>query len=142
MSGRWFPDSVPSPSATERTKPFWDAAREHRLVVLRCASCGEFRHPPRPICPYCASFDATWTDVAGTGTVFTFSVVYQPFHPSFKEVLPYVIAHVELDGTGGTRILSNIVDIDPEAVVVGLPVEVVFEDMSAELSVPRFRPRR
>src|SRR5690349_23737047 len=53
-------DALPI-SATPRTKPFWDAAREHRLVLLQCASCGEFRHPPRPICPYCASFDGQWT---------------------------------------------------------------------------------
>lgn len=140
MSARWFPDGAPSPSASAHTRPFWDAARDHRLVVLRCDACGEFRHPPRQICPYCASFDASWTEVAGTGTVFTFTVVSQPLHPAFKEVLPYVIAQIELDGTGGTRLLSNVVDIDPAAVSVGLPVEVVFEDMSSELTVPRFRP--
>ena len=139
MSARWFPDSMPSPAATARTQPFWEAARRHRMTVLRCASCRAFRHPPRPICPYCRSFEAAWEQVPGSGTLFSYTVVHTPFHPSVREVVPYVIAVIELDGTDGTRFLSNLVDAPLEALHTGLPVEVVWEDMSEQLTVPRFR---
>ena len=107
----------------------------------RCTSCQAFRHPPRPICPYCRSFDAHWEDVPGSGTLFSYTVVHTPFHPSVRDVVPYVIAVIELDGTGGTRFLSNLVDAPLDGLRAGMPVEVVWEDMSEQLTVPRFRLR-
>jgi uncharacterized OB-fold protein len=137
--GRYFPDAMPNPAASPETKPFWDAALEHRLVLQRCASCGRFRHPPRALCPWCRSFEATWDDVAGAGTLFTWSVVHQPFHPVLRDVVPYIVGIVEIDGTDGTRITTNIVDTPHDQLRAGLRVEVVWEDMSPELAVPRFR---
>ncbi len=140
MTDRWFPDGMPLPHATPDTAGFWEAARHHRLVVQRCTACGEFRHPPGPICPRCASFDLAWEEVSGRGTVFTFTVGRQPFLPVLRDALPYVIAVVELDGTGGTRMISNVVDAPVDDVHVGMAVEVAWEDMGPELTIPRFRP--
>jgi uncharacterized OB-fold protein len=141
MTERWFPDAMPSPAVTEDTRPFFDAALEHRLIIQRCGSCGTHRHPPRPMCPDCHSFAVAWTDVPGTGTLFTYSVVHQPLLPALVDVVPYVVAIVELDGTGGTRLTSNLVDAPLDSLRAGLPVEVTWEDMSPRLTLPRFRLR-
>lgn len=139
MSDRWFPDFMPSPAVTPESLPWWEAAREGRLVVQRCKACGDERHPPSPCCRKCRSHDLEMRDTAGTGVVYTFSVVHQQYIPGMPE--PYVVASIELDGTPGLRVVSNLIGIEPSEVRVGLPVEVVFEKMSDELTVPRFRPR-
>jgi uncharacterized OB-fold protein len=142
VNNRWFPDAMPRPVVSDVTRPFFDAARQHRLVVQRCCGCGEFRHPPRPVCPHCRSFDLSWTEVDGRGQLFTWSVVHQPFHPAIAPALPYVVAVVELSGTNGTRFTSNLVDASDADLRSGLDVEVVWEDMDKYLSLPRFRPSR
>jgi uncharacterized OB-fold protein len=138
MTRRWFPDAMPTPAVTDDTRPFFDAALEHRLVMQRCASCATFRHPPRPLCPRCGSFDVEWIELAGTGTLFTYSTVHLPFHPALRDTVPYVVAVVTLDGTGGTRMASNLVDAPIDQLRAGLAVECVWEDMSPTLTLPRF----
>jgi uncharacterized OB-fold protein len=139
MSERWFPDGMPAPLADATTLPFWQAAAEHRLVVPRCNRCGRTRLPPAPVCPECRSADADWHQVPGRGEVFTYTVVHRPI--AAGQPLPCVIAVIALEDAGGVRMISNLVGVDAAAVAIGLPVELVWEDMSAELSVPRFRPR-
>jgi uncharacterized OB-fold protein len=140
VSERFFPDGMPPPLADATTLPWWQAAAEHRLVVQRCAGCGHTRLPPAPVCPGCRSADAYWKQVSGRGEVYTYTVVHRPIAAGQR--LPFVIAVIALEDAGGVRILSNLVDVSPDEVAVGLPVEVVWEDMSAELAIPRFRPRR
>ena len=140
MSDRWFPDDMPVPAASAETAQWWDACNAHRLVVQRCTDCGTTRHPPGPVCPSCRSRTAEWAPLAGTGRVYTYTVVRQAFLPSLAEVVPYVVAVVEPDGGGGARLVSNVVGIDPEEVAIGMPVEVVWEDLGPELALPRFRP--
>jgi uncharacterized protein len=130
---------MPEPAASAETVGWWEAAAAHRLVVQRCTDCGHTRHPPGPVCPRCRSLASEWSAVAGTGTVYTYTVVRQAFIPSLQDKLPYVVIVVELDGANGARIVSNLVDVEPEEVTVGMPVEVVWEDMGPELAVPRFR---
>jgi len=141
VGDRFFPDAMPSPAANAETAGWWEACAEHRLVVQRCIACGTTRHPPGPVCPSCRSLDWRWQELPGTGTVYTFTVVRQAFLPALADTVPYVVAAVEPDGAGGQRMVSNIVDIDPEDVEVRMAVEVVWEDMSPELALPRFRPR-
>jgi len=138
---RWFPDDMPLPAANAETAGWWEACTEHRLVVQRCTKCGVTRHPPGPVCPACRSTSSEWAELPGTGTVFSFTVVRQAFLPSLADVVPYVVAVVEPDGSGGARFVSDVVDCDPEEVSIGMPVEVVWEDMGPELALPRFRPR-
>ena len=118
---------------------WWEAAADHRLVVQRCTSCNATRHPPGPLCPACRSFAFDWMSLPGTGTVYTYTVVRQAFIPALGDSIPYVVAVVELDGTGGARLVSNVVDVDAAAVAIGMPVEVAWEDMGPELALPRFR---
>jgi uncharacterized OB-fold protein len=140
MTDRWFPDAMPRPVVNAHTAGFFEAAREHRLVVRRCRSCGAHHHPPRPLCPFCRSFDLEWDEVSGRGSLFTWTAVHQALHPALRELVPYVVAVVELDGTGGTRMTSNLVDWEPRHLTAGQPVELVWEDMDPRLTLPRFRP--
>jgi len=134
MSQRWFPDSMPLPSANAETLPWWEAAAEHRLVAQRCTSCSALRHPPGPICPECSAVGSGWIELSGTGTVYTYTVVHQQFVPAD---VPYVVVAVDLPE--GVRLVSNLVEVDPHDVRVGMPVTVVWEDMGPELALPRFR---
>jgi uncharacterized protein len=140
MTTRWFPDDMPVPAIDAETAGFWEAAADHRLVIRRCTTCGRLRHPPGPVCPSCRGTEADWKTLPGTGTVYTYTVVRQAFIPSLQEKLPYAVIAVELDDAPGVRLVSNLVDADPHEARVGMPVEVVWEDMGPELAMPRFRP--
>jgi uncharacterized OB-fold protein len=140
MSERFFPDAMPQPLADAITLPFWQAAAEHRLVVQRCTSCGRTRLPPAPLCPACRSADADWKQVSGRGEVYTYTTVHRPI--AAGQPLPTLIAVIALEDAGGVRIMSNLVGAKPEEIAIGLPVELVWEDMSADLAIPRFRPAR
>jgi uncharacterized protein len=137
-----FPSILDNPYADPNTQPFWDAAKEDRLVAARCTTCGTFRLPPAPMCWVCQAQDVDWVDLPGTGTVYTYTVVRHPLHPDLSEVCPYVTAVVDLDGTqgAGARMIVNVIDCDPEAITVGTPVRVIFEHVNEEMSTPRFRP--
>ncbi len=113
-SPRWFPDSMPLPAASRETLPWWQAAAQHRLVVQRCENCGRYRHPPSPLCPHCRNWVSSWGEHPGTGTIYTFTRVHQPFLPDLA--LPYVIAVIDLDGLEAdhVRLVTNIVDADPD----------------------------
>jgi hypothetical protein len=126
-----------APSMTPDTQFFWDAVREHRLVIQRCTGCGALRHPPRPMCPQCRSLEWDTVESSGRGTVYSFVIPHHPPLPWFPE--PYVVALVDLEE--GTRIVSNVVGIVPEAVTMGLPVQVHFEHFDGDLVLPLFVPR-
>ena len=138
MSERFFPDGMPPPLANATSLPFWEAAAEHRLVVQRCSDCAHTRFPPAPICPECREGAFDWLEVPGGGSVYTYTTMHRPVAADMP--LPFVIAVVALDDSGGLRMISNLVDIDPAQVEIGMRVELVWEDMSDELAVPRFRP--
>ncbi len=133
------PIPKPAPSPTEATRFFWDAAREHRLVVQRCAECGLYIHWPRPLCPRCQSDHLDAAPVSGKGKVYTFTVVHHMFHPGFADDMPYSLALVELDEQPGLRILANVVACENDDLRIGMPVEVTFEERDG-LTVPQFRP--
>jgi len=138
MSERFFPDSMPPPLADTTTLPWWQAAAEHRLVVQRCTACEHTRFPPAPICPECRSTEADWKEVSGRGEVYTYTLVHRPI--AGGQELPFVVAVIALEGSGGLRIISNLVDVNADDLEIGMPVDLVWEDMSTELAIPRFRP--
>jgi uncharacterized OB-fold protein len=129
----------PLPRLDEESKGYWEACQRHELVVQRCGSCGTLRHYPRALCPNCLSDRVEWQRCSGRGTVYTFTVTHQNQAPGFRDALPYVLAYVELDE--GVRLLTNIVECAPDAVRIGMPVEVVFEAATPEITLPRFKPR-
>jgi uncharacterized protein len=122
------------------TEPFWAAAAEHRLVVPRCTNCATFRLPPSPFCWKCQDQGVEWVEQSGRGTVYSFTVVWHPLLPDVADSVPYVPAVVELPGTGGVRVVGNMVHVRPSEVHVGLGVELVWRDVREGTSVPTFRP--
>jgi uncharacterized OB-fold protein len=140
MSERFFPDGMPMPMADRTTLPWWEATAQHRLVVQRCTACGHTRLPPTPVCSECRSTASDWLEVSGRGEVYTYTIVHRPI--AADQQLPYVIGVIALENAGGVRIISNVVGVSADDVEIGMPVELVWEDMSADLAIPRFRPRR
>ena len=128
----------PLPRVDEESKGFWEACRRHELYIQRCGACGASRHYPRALCPSCLSSDVDWVRCSGKGTVYTFTATHQNQAPGFRDELPYVMAYVELEE--GVRMLTNIVGCKPEDVRIGMAVEVVFEDVAPEHTLPKFKP--
>jgi uncharacterized OB-fold protein len=120
------------------TEPFWAAARSHRLVCQRCSACGTHRMPPVPVCWVCHSFDSVWEELPGTGTVYTFTVVRHALARSVANSIPYVIAVVDLEGAPGARLVGNIVESDVDVIHIGASVAVIWDDVSPEVTIPRF----
>jgi uncharacterized OB-fold protein len=129
----------PVPEVTEELRPFFAAARENRLVVQRCEGCGRRRFPPREICSECLCRDARWVESAGRGTVVSFNVMHQVYHPAFAAEVPYAVVLVELEDGG--RMIANVVDCPLDRLAIGMAVEAVFEKRSDEVALPQFRPR-
>ena len=116
----------------------WVAAREGRLAIQHCADCGQWVHYPSAVCDCCLSTDLRWDDVSGRGTVESFSTVYRGFAPEFEHDLPYTVALVRLDE--GVNLLTWLTGVGPDETEIGQRVEVVFERISDEISLHRFRP--
>jgi uncharacterized OB-fold protein len=134
-------DTPPLPLETDLTRFFWDAVRAGRLAILRCQQCGHFVHYPRIVCNRCLAEDLAPEDVSGRGTLYSYTVVMQAFHPYFVERLPYTLAVVELEEEAGLRVTTNIIDCPEDQLRIDLPVEVAFVDVSPVLTLPMFRPR-
>ena len=123
------------------TLPFWDAAAQHRLVVAQCGTCGTCRMPPTPFCPACQSQQIDWKTLTGLGEIYTYTIVDRAILPGMADHLPYVPAVITLEGGGGVRLISNVVDVELAELAIGMPVQVVWDDLREGVAVPRFRPR-
>ena len=128
------PLPVPEPNADSR--PYWNAAREGRLLIRECRSCGTRHFMPRSACPHCWSDQLDWLESAGVGTVQSFSVVHRAPTPDFGAHTPYVIALVDLDE--GPRMFANLLGADAQSVAIGDRVHVVFEERGDGLKLPQF----
>ena len=130
----------PNPMLPE-SRPFWDGLRQRRLMLPSCRSCGPFFYPRR-LCPSCHGRDIEWIEASGKGRLYSFSIVHQAMLPAFKVATPYVLALVEL--AEGPRLMSNLVEVqsDPERIRIGMPVEVVYEDLGDAATLALFRPAR
>ena len=126
------------PGMTELTAPYWDAAREGRLVVQECGACRQVWHPPLHRCPHCHAAGPGWRQVSGDGTVYTYTVVRHPTHFAFADKIPYVIAIVEL--AEGPRLLTALTGVAPHEVHAGMPVRVVFHGVADGVTLPYFAP--
>jgi uncharacterized OB-fold protein len=131
--------SIPTPVPNPDNQGFWDACARGELRLQRCTACRAWRHHPRPMCPACGSFDYEWGLASGRGVVHTFTIVHRPTLPAFEERLPYNVIVVRLEE--GVFMVSNLVGADASALRIGLPVEVVFEPLDLDITLPKFRPR-
>ncbi|HZU71322.1 MAG TPA: Zn-ribbon domain-containing OB-fold protein [Acidimicrobiales bacterium] len=128
---------APAPFVSLETEEFWAATARGELLLPRCDRCGSFIWYPRRFCPDCGSQDVSWVRASGRGTVYSFTIVRRGPGP-YGAASPFVLAYVELEE--GPRVMTNVVGCDPEAVEVGMPVEVVFHDTGEGTALFRFRP--
>ena len=130
--------SKPLPFISEETAVFWDGVHNHELRIQKCSHCDRCFYYPRSFCPFCFSDGIEWVKVAGKGTVYSYTVSYRAPSPGFAGDVPYILALIEL--TEGVRIMSNIVGCLPDEINIGMPVEVIFDDVTAEITLPKFQP--
>lgn len=133
---------LPLPTPQPESDFYWERARAHELWLMHCNDCDATYFYPRPICPQCFSRNTGWVRSSGRGTLYAFSIAHRPPRPAFQDRLPYVAALVELEG--GARIPTNLVDVepDPSQIKIGMLVEVVFDDVTSDVTLPKFRPVR
>ena len=129
----------PLPAADELTQPFWEAAKQQQLVVQRCRACGYFNHPPRSVCDACQSQQLAFEPVSGKGSIYTFSVMYQQNIAGFEEQVPYLNILVELDEQPRLFMVANLPGTERDKIKIGGQVEVYFEKIDEEISLPQFR---
>lgn len=128
----------PLPVPTKWSKPFWDAARQHKLVLKKCKSCGNIDHPPYLYCTDCGSDDHEWIDAKGRATLYTWAINEYMVPFPFWDDMPYVVAMLDLPE--GPRMISNIVECEHDKLKKGMELEVVWEDVSDEITLPKWRP--
>jgi uncharacterized protein len=129
----------PRPVPDERSAPFFEATVRGELLLQHCGACGRWMWPVRFRCIDCMSGDVVWRPASGRGTVYTFTVIHQLFHPGFAAEVPYNVAVIDLDE--GVRCYSTVVGVANDDLRIGDHVEVVFERISAEFALPKFRIR-
>jgi uncharacterized OB-fold protein len=128
----------PLPRIDEVNQPYWEAVKRHELFLQKCRECGHYRYPPGETCPSCLSDRLEWVKASGRGTVYTWTVFHQVYHPAFAKDVPYAVVAVELEE--GPKLLTSLVDYPVENIKIGMPVEVVFDEVTEEITLPRFRP--
>jgi hypothetical protein len=128
----------PVPAITPDLEAFFAAAKRHELVVQRCVQCAAYRFPPRALCSVCLSTKAEWVPVSGEGEVFSYNVMHQVYHPGFAAEVPYAVVVIKLKE--GAKMISNLVGVKPHDIRIGMPVKVVFEDVSDAVTLPKFAP--
>ena len=130
---------LPVPEPHVDYKEFWEGCKKQILLIQRCNGCGWYRHYPRPICPKCQSPDARWQQVSGKGEVWSKTAITSPIHPAVEDKVPYNIVEIELIEQKGLCLTSNLVECPFEEIIIGMPVEVVFEQVSPEFTLARFK---
>lgn len=127
----------PLPGPSHDDAPYWEGLRRHELIIQECISCKEIQHPPKPSCGHCGSLEVGWRKGSGKGTVYSYTVVPQATHAAWRDQVPYNVVIVELEED--VRLISNLIGVDNEDIKIGSPVEIVYDDITEEITLPRFR---
>ncbi len=130
----------PIPDPEPYSQPFWDAAKEGRLVLPRCSDCNRVHWYPRIICPFCHSTDIEWVPASGQGYIHTFAVQVRPWGPGWGDEVPYVTAYIDLvEGDRMLTVLRGVDANDPDSIKIGAKVEIEFEPASEDVHIPFWR---
>jgi uncharacterized OB-fold protein len=133
----------PIPQPDDATQAYWDAAQRGEFVMQQCAACAHRRFPPRPMCPRCQSLECAWRAIPGRGRVYSFVVCHPPLLPAFMERAPFAVVLVALDDDPSIRIVGNLLGRDgrpdPGPIEIGAPVEVCFEVVTPDVTLPQWR---
>jgi uncharacterized protein len=127
----------PLPVIEKWNAAYWQAANRHEFVAQRCRPCGYLHLPPGPVCTNCLSNDQEWIQLSGKGTINSYGVYHQQWHPGFKDDIPYNVALIEL--AEGPFIISQVIGCKNDALACGAAVEVIFDDVTPEITLPKFR---
>ncbi|HUT68099.1 MAG TPA: OB-fold domain-containing protein [Dehalococcoidales bacterium] len=127
----------PLPIITDDNRQYWEYCKQHELRMQQCNDCGYIRFPPGILCPQCHSMDAGWVKLSGRGKIYSFVVYRVSYHPSYADDIPYAVVVIQL--AEGPRMESNITGIKVEDLKVDTPVEVYFDDVTDEVSLPKFK---
>ena len=125
---------IPGPESI----PFWEGTRKHYLMIQKCNECGHHWFPPSTVCKECGSNNIEWVQSSGKGKIFSFVIFHRLYHKGWNGEIPYVVAVIELEE--GARLLSNIINTPPDNVKCDMPVKVVFEEATNNLTLPKFTP--
>lgn len=142
----YFPNEMPAPEPSMDDAGFWACCAGRSLRFQACADCGQVRHPPTPICSGCHSTRVKWIEAPAEASVYSFTVVHHASHPAVSARLPYVVAVVEFDGLPGVRFVTNVTDVEPNKVHIGMLVRVWWDrlehgdEKAQPMFIPRFRP--
>ncbi len=131
-------NSRPLPRIDKDSEPYWASAHDHDLQLQRCTNCGHFRFYPSRACHYCQSLEFEWDEVSGKGEIYSFSILKRARGNPFEDLLPLTVVLVKL--AEGPVMMSNLIDCPEDQVKIGLPVEIAYEDVDAEITLPVFRP--
>lgn len=127
------------PIIDAESEPFWAATKDRQFLIRHCTACGRNHFYPRHYCPYCWSEACEWQAASGKGRIYSYTVIHHNDVPPFKDMLPYIVVLIDLDE--GVRVTANLVECTPDVVHVGLPVEVIYEHINDDITLPQFRPR-
>lgn len=131
--------AFPYPIIEYGAEPYWQACNEERLVMQRCGACDKYRWHPAPLCPECGAARFSWAPLSGRGRITTWTVVTHPVHPAAVARAPYIVVEIELEEQRGLRIISNLLDADPETVNFDAPVDLEFLTHPSGQKLPVFR---
>ena len=132
----------PRPEPDELTQPFWDGCREHKLMIQRCQDCSTYIHYPRPVCSNCLSTNLAMEEVSGKGTLYSYTVVVQPFHPYYADKVPYLLGTIELDEQPKLMFFTRLTGCTEDDVKIGMPMHVTFEEAADDLTFALFQPAK
>lgn len=128
----------PMPAISSLNQAYWDGLKRREFVMPKCGGCEKIWYPPTPFCPACWSRDFSWEKLSGRGRVNSWVVFHQAYFSSLKDDIPYNVAEVELEE--GPRLLTNLVEIDNADIQIGMPVEIIFDDITDEVTLAKFKP--
>lgn len=132
-----YPYLLPAPDRL--TQGWWEATKRHELVIQECVDCRTLRHPPSGTCANCGSERVAWRPMSGRGTLYTYVIVHQTALPRWRDSVPYNIVQVALEEAPEIRLYGNVVEFDDAKLKVGLPLEAVFDDVTPEDTIIRWR---
>ena len=131
----------PLPVLDPDSRPFWEGAKQRRLMLVRCPGCGRLRWPPRNFCNRCHTPGGEWVQVTGRGTLLTWTVQHHLLHPAWAAEVPYTVVLVGLEEDPECRLIGNLRGARPAGLRIGMPMDAVFEDVNAEVALVHWRPR-
>jgi uncharacterized OB-fold protein len=138
----WSKVTRPIPVPNELTRPFWDAARQKVLALQRCQACKHFQHPPYATCVQCMGIDLAFEPVSGKGAIYAYTIMYHAGDKRFAAAIPYASIIVELDDAPGALLAGNLLEAPYTEAKVGRRVEVIFEPLNDDITLPQFRLSR